>query len=264
MKTQKNESPTKPAKATECQAQLALPVPEEKLPEPPSVLPLYTEGELTCRLPEEPRVLLAEEAFNQLFGWACSTNLEICCLGGVRREGSIFTVDRFYLLEQASGSVSTELDDEALTNLISKLIQEGKRYDASKIKCWAHSHPRMELFWSKTDAETCRTLLSDYLVSIVVGQDFNARCRIDIGGPVPVTLDRVPVSLEFGLDKALLEKCRKELEEKLTPQVTRWDFGKHLCEPREPIELQFDEQDLSLDEWPDSYQGLYGDEWGWG
>ena len=125
----KTQSRPGPGKATECRGQLPLPAPEDKLPEPPSVLPLHSEDELSCRLPEEPGGVLTREAFSQLFGWACSTHLEICCLGSVRREGATFIVEQFYLLEQASGGASTELEEEALSSFISKLLAEGKRVD---------------------------------------------------------------------------------------------------------------------------------------
>lgn len=264
MKSKKSQSRRRSAKGLECQGELSLQVLEAALPELPKMISLQTGRELTCRLPQEPKVVLTREAFNQLFGYACSTQLEICCLGSVKREGATFTVERFYLLEQAAGIASTELDEEALADFVSALLQEGRGEEASRIKCWAHSHPKMELFWSKTDDETCRTLLSDYLVSIVVGQSFNARCRIDIGGPVPITLDNVPLSLEFELDEGVLEQYRKEVDEKLVPRMFRWDRRDQLSEHAEQVTLEFGEDVSHYEDWPYLYQDPYlgGSDWG--
>jgi len=260
----KKQSRRKSAKALECQEELSLPTLEATLPELPKAIPLETGRELTCRLPNEPKVLLTREAFSQLFGYACSTHLEICCLGSVKREDSTFTVERFYLLDQASGAASTELDEEAVSDFVSGLLREGKGEEASRIKCWAHSHPKMALFWSKTDEDTCRTLLSDYLVSIVVGQRFNARCRIDIGGPVPITLDNVPLSLEFGIEEGVLEQCRKEVDEKLVPQMFHWKKQKQLSEHADQVKLEFEEDVPYYEDWPYLYQDPYLGESDWG
>ena len=119
-------------------------------------------------LAQDIAVVLSKDAFAQLFGYAYATSQEISCLGVVNREGSIFRIERFYLVEQEGNGAHTEIKPESLAKLVERLMSEGKRDEATSIKTWAHSHPGMKCFWSRTDDATCRRLVSDCLVSIVV------------------------------------------------------------------------------------------------
>ena len=74
---------------------------------------------------------------------------------------------------------------DVVGKLVEKLMSDGKQEEARSIRAWAHSHPGMKCFWSQTDDATCRRLVSDYLVSIVVSSGYEVRCRIDLGGIVP-------------------------------------------------------------------------------
>lgn len=158
-------------------------------------------------------VVLTRNAFKKLFGWAYATRREISCLGSVKQDGSVFIVDEFYLLKQSGSATSTEIDEIAIAELIEKLLAEGKPGQAHAIKCWAHSHPGMGVFWSGTDSDTCRLLVNDYLVSIVVSDNFAIRCRLDITSPVPMSIDHVPVLYEMPEDKALTEECAKQVKD---------------------------------------------------
>ena len=77
-------------------------------------------------------VVLTHHAFEQLFGWAYSTNREISCLGSIRRDGNIFIVEQLHLLKQTGSSVSTEIDEIAIAELIEKLLAEGKTSGGSQ------------------------------------------------------------------------------------------------------------------------------------
>ena len=168
-----------------------------KIPDWPVGLSVSGRERLTFSIAEDLAVVLTRGAFEQLFGWAYSTSKEISCLGSVHRDGNRFFIDKFYLLRQAGSSACTELDQDAIAELIEQLLAEGKSDEVQRIKCWAHSHPNMEAFWSKVDDSTCQLLVNDYLISIVVGSNFAVCCRIDIAAPLPITLDNVPVLYEI-------------------------------------------------------------------
>jgi proteasome lid subunit RPN8/RPN11 len=185
----------------------------------PSGISVSKSQNLKCFVPEDLQVILAKGAFEQLFGYAYATNKEISCMGVVRRDGSAFTVERFHLVAQEGGSAHTEMDPAALGTLIETLLGEGKADEARAIKCWAHSHPGMGCFWSKTDDNTCRLLVSDYLVSLVVSDDFAVRARLDVGGPLPFTVDEVPVILQVSPDVEALKRYGEEVTEKVKEAV---------------------------------------------
>ena len=184
----------------------------------------FSKGErMEISVAKDLAVVLTHHAFEQLFGWAYSTNREISCLGSIRRDGNIFIVEQMHLLKQTCSSVSTEIDETAIASLLEKLIAEGKSQEAHSIKCWAHSHPGMGVFWSGTDRDTCRLLASDYLVSIVVSDSFAIQCRIDVAAPVPMAIDRVPVLYEMPQDKELAEKFAQEVKEAVSERFFFFD-----------------------------------------
>lgn len=181
------------------------------IPNWPTGLIISKNESMGVSVAEDLSVVLTKNAFEQLFGWAYSTPREISCLGSVKREGNRFIIDRFYLLKQSGSSTGTELDQTSMAELVERLIAEGKREEAGRIKCWAHSHPNMDVFWSKVDDDTCRLLVNDYLISIVVSNNFTLRCRIDIATPVPVVLDNVPVLYQMPKDKLQMDKYAEEV-----------------------------------------------------
>jgi hypothetical protein len=77
----------------------------------------------------------------------------------------------------------------------------------------------MDAFWSKTDDQTCRLLVNDYLVSIVVSDNFTVRCRIDIAAPVPLVLDNVPVVYQTPKDELLMEKYAQEVRSAVSEKL---------------------------------------------
>jgi len=174
---------------------------------------------ISVSVADDLSVILTKGAFEQLFGWAYSTSREISCLGCVKRDGNRFTIEHFFLLKQSGSSVSTELDQTGMAELVEQLIAEGKREETGRIKCWAHSHPNMEPFWSKIDDATCRLLVNDYLISIVVGNNFAIRSRIDIAGPVPVVFEDIPVLYQVVKDNLLLDKYAEEVRSVVSEKV---------------------------------------------
>ncbi len=167
----------------------------------------------TVSVADNMAVILTAKAFEQLFGWVYSTSREISCLGSVLQEGSVFIIERFYLLKQSCSSVNTELDQAAVAELMESLINDGKKQEAQKIKCWAHSHPDMDTFWSHTDDATCKLLVNNYLVSIVVAGNFQVRCRLDIATPVPVVFDNIPVYYQLSRNSELSEKFARQVKD---------------------------------------------------
>jgi hypothetical protein len=166
-------------------------------------------------LPNQLAVVLSPTAFSQLFGYAYATELEVSLLGLVDRDRCVFRVREFFLTEQQGASSRTETDPEALARLVERLITEGRKDDARRIRCWAHSHPGMDTFWSTTDEGTCRLLCSNWLASLVVSDGFRIRCRLDVSSPVPFTLDHVPVYAESLVDPAIERECAGEVREKI-------------------------------------------------
>ena len=192
-----------------------------KIPEQLPGLSLTGARKIQVSIPDDVAVVLSKEAFEQLFGWAYATSLEISCLGSVNRRGNQFFIGRFHLLRQSGSFAQTELDPEAVQELMERLLTGGKSGEARSLKCWAHSHPGMEVFWSTTDERTCQLLASDYLVSLVVSSNYAIRCRIDSATPFPVSFDQVPVYYEMSEDAQAMKKYGEEVKSAVVERISR-------------------------------------------
>ena len=181
----------------------------------PSGLSLSNQKEIEVGLHEEIKVIFEQESFTKLFGYAYSTDREICCLGEVERNGLIFRIGKLHLIQQDSTGCSVKLDEESLGKFMEDMIASGQNDALRRMKCWCHSHPRMGAFWSKTDLENVERLLSDYLVSIVVSENYSMLCRIDMRSPIAISFDNVPAEYDLNIDEAVVEKCRDEVKAKL-------------------------------------------------
>ena len=191
-----------------------------KIPERLPGLSLTGARKIQVAIPDDVAVVLAKEAFEQLFGWTYATSLEISCLGSVNRQGNRFFIDRFYLLRQSGSFGQTELDPDAVEELMERLLNEGKSQEAQSLKCWAHSHPGMDVFWSTTDERTCQLLASDYLVSLVVSSNYAIRCRIDSASPFPVCFDQVSVFYELPEDAQSMRKYAEEVRSVVVERIS--------------------------------------------
>ena len=200
-------------------------------------VPLGPAKQIEVVLPKDLTVVLTQTAFSQLFGYAQATELEVSLLGIVEREGDIFSVSEFFLVPQRGAHSHTETDPAAIGELIERLMTEGRSDDAKNLRCWAHSHPGMDVFWSHTDDDNCTRLCSDWLVSIVVSDGFRVRCRLDVASPIPATFDWLPVYCESPVDATVAEQCRKEVAEKIKP-MPFLGFGKRANHKKEDKTMQ--------------------------
>ena len=202
----------------------------------PHGIPLGPSKQVEVALPKDLIVVLTQTAFSQLFGYAGATELEVSLLGIVDRDGSVFTVREFFLVPQKGAHSHTETDPAAIGELIERLMLEGRSDDAKKLRCWAHSHPGMDVFWSHTDDDNCTRMCSDWLVSIVVSDGFRIRCRLDVASPIPTMFDWLPVYCESPIEQSVMETCRKEIAEKIKP-MPFLGFGKTTKHKKEGAQM---------------------------
>ena len=73
-------------------------------------IPFSPKKQVECSIPNHLAVVLTPKAFGQLFSYAYATQMEVCLLGVVDREGSVFKVREIFLVAQHGASVHTETD----------------------------------------------------------------------------------------------------------------------------------------------------------
>ena len=149
------------------------------------------------------QVVIDAAAMEQIRQWTSMAKGEFSCMGSV---SDALCIEDVTLLKQVCSSSSTELDEEALTQWLTC------HPAPDKIRAWIHSHGDMRVFWSAQDEETIEALANEsFLISIVVNKRGEERCRLDIFHPVRLTLDPIPLQVQFH-DPALAAQCRKDFD----------------------------------------------------
>jgi len=174
-------------------------------------------------------------AMQKLWLWTDMAKGEVSCLGLVdevvnadtKRTTSLVVTD-FHLVKQNCSFDETDMDIADVARLITEL--EGKGIDSRKLRCWAHSHGGMSVFWSGQD-NTCIDGLAngEWLLSLVVNKRRDAIMRLDQYHPSHMYLADVVWETNFPLVDGLAEACFSEFKAK----VKESQYRSVLNRPRE-------------------------------
>ena len=118
---------------------------------------------------EIPRVFITTETIMKMECYIEQCDKEISWLGTVERNENDFIITDVMLLKQDVTSVTTEINEAALTTFGSTLIKEGKQDLFNKFKFWGHSHVNMGVSPSNQDEETFADFYknSDYFIRMI-------------------------------------------------------------------------------------------------
>jgi len=172
----------------------------------------------------EPTIFLLPEVITKIDIWCKKAKGEVSGLGliDIDEDGDIFVTD-VYLLEQKSSSGNTDLDQEAVGNLMTELRKEG--ISMSKLRFWWHSHGNGGVFWSGTDDKTIDILgKGGFMVSMVTNKKREKKFRIGMQKPLKLDLDDVGWSLAYFPDEEFEKECEKEFDEKVKEVTTITTF----------------------------------------
>lgn len=160
-------------------------------------------------------IYICADAMTKLRSWTYHAKGEVSGLGLVEanfedgRIESLEITDAFIVRQTCSAS-STELDQEAVGQLLVELEREGK---ANQLKLWWHSHGDLGVFWSQTDdANVRRMRTDDYLVSIVINKRWDILARVDWFSPVRLTVDELPAHILIN-DHRVDAQSKQDVEE---------------------------------------------------
>jgi len=167
------------------------------------------------------KVQVEAEAMQKLWLWTDFARGEVSCLGlvdeVVSTESSRTTaliVTDFFLVKQDCTSDETDMDTGDVARLIAEL--ETKGIDSRKLRCWAHSHGTMSVFWSAQD-ESCISGLAnnEWLLSLVVNKRRDTQMRLDLFHPAHLYLADVQWETKFPTVDGLAEACFDEFKAKV-------------------------------------------------
>ena len=150
-------------------------------------------------------------AYVKLMTWVEMAKGEVSALGIVEQRFNRLIVTDFILLTQECNSTGTEIDPKAIAQLMQDVD------DPSMLRCWAHSHADMKVFWSGTDEDTIAGLSNDeWMLSLVVNKDHDAMMRLDIYYPAHVHVDNVVWELYYDVPAETKADWKKQFKEKVT------------------------------------------------
>jgi hypothetical protein len=167
------------------------------------------------------RVLVDAQAMAKFWSYVDIAKGEVSCLGIVEEIndanlGSItaLVVTDFFLVKQRCSVDETTMDPAAVADLMLDL--ESKGIDSRKLRCWAHSHGSMNVFWSGTDDECINGLANgEYLLSLVVNKKRDAMCRLDQYHPAHMYLTDIVWEVRYPMIDGLAEQCLQEFKAKV-------------------------------------------------
>lgn len=182
------------------------------------------------RTPRQPidagiKVQVDANAMQKLWLWTDFARGEVSCLGLVDEVVSTDTgrttslvVTDFYLVKQQCSYEETDMDTGDVARLIAEL--ESKGVDSCKLRCWAHSHGTMGVFWSGQD-ETCISGLAnnEWLLSLVVNKRRDTQMRLDLFHPAHLYLADITWEVKYQLVDGLAEACFSEFKAKVQEVV---------------------------------------------
>lgn len=127
-------------------------------------------------------VIIQQNTYDKIMYWINKTDKEVGGFGKViyNKEDKTFRIVDAYLLNQEVGSATTDIDADALCDLMVDTFRvEGE------LKWWWHSHVDMAVFWSGTDKETIKEIGSQgWCLATVFNKKFEMRSALGYANEV--------------------------------------------------------------------------------
>lgn len=179
----------------------------------------------------ERKVVIPEDVYAKITHWTDRAKGEVSGMGEVEVKDGDYIITDVHLLKQESSGAHTDLDAEALVDLRVELDKAGRAQDGFKL--WWHSHADMTTYWSTTDTNTQKMLVSDtdWMLSIVVNKKRHVRACLDFReGAITIKVDEVPVFVETSA-KINSEELDKEFDDKVKEPKAEWAYGTGYTHP---------------------------------
>ena len=126
---------------------------------------------------QDRRLSFAPEVWRKILLFTTQCPVEISGLGMVEQDGEDFRVVDLFLVTQDVTDIQTRMDQEEVSLLIARLVDEGR--DPSRLRLWWHSHAREEVFWSGEDEETIEHFQNDWMIALETNHRMRTLCRLD-------------------------------------------------------------------------------------
>lgn len=164
---------------------------------------------------QNPEILIPQLVWQKLFCYIRSVLTEISGFGTCQVKKGTFHVQDIFVIKQNKPTPSrASISAEDMGQVVANFVADGG--NARELCLQWHSHSTMPVYWSSTDEDNIKNLLSmaPLLVSFVTDCAGNCLCRVDCRIPFRFRLDLKPV--------VVLSPVADE-------QSTQWRQEAHAC-----------------------------------
>jgi hypothetical protein len=206
------------------------------------------------------RIQVDAVAMQKLWQWTEMARGEVSALGLVEEIRDANTglitallVTDFMLCKQSCTMDETVMDAASIAELITNL--EAKGIDSRKLRCWAHSHGGMSVFWSGTDDECIAGLANgEYLLSLVVNRKHDSMMRLDAFHPCHLYVNDVVWDVHYPHVDGLAERCLAEFRTKVNESGSMFTTRTEV--PIQELRAAHERGALTMDELQDELDWL--------
>lgn len=159
------------------------------------------------------KVEIDEKSWDTLFGWCRAATSEVSGMGLIKKDGSTFSIYDVFLPKQTCHHSGTTLTEEGKALLQGELHK--KKIPGSNLRLWWHTHYNFGTFFSTTDVQTIEELCGnnkDWILSMVINQAGDYKCRLDIMNPIRIAIENISVVKKINIDDSLADKYKKDIE----------------------------------------------------
>lgn len=197
----------------------------------------------------KPVVLFHPIALYKIQSWVKEASGEVSGYGLVIPHPEGFWIQDVYLPEQDCGGASTEIEPQAVADILMECTDKG--VDTTKLKYWWHSHADMSVYWSGTDEDTIKDWVTgDYVISSVFNKKGEVKHRVDLKTPFPLTVENLIHKMHFD-DPDLYNECAAQVKEKVKNKTyasssyhNGWYYNKR--EKTFVIDPSYDKEDYNI------------------
>jgi len=175
----------------------------------------------------KPTVRFSMKAWQQMWALTKECPIEISAMGIIasneeRLAGGVtedFYVKEFHVVKQTCTATSTDMDQDALIDLMMKLREQGVK--SEHVCVWWHSHVNMATGHSGTDETQIENFDFDHVcISIITNKKDDLNLRIDLYNPVRYSFEKCTYTVD---DVKILPKdwAKDTVAECVTQQATQ-------------------------------------------
>lgn len=170
-----------------------------------SSVPLKTTTNNPSSFGMNMKIMIENKALYKLRRFIDESPTEISGLGVVENQKNNPTITDIFIGPQENTAGSTDMTD--VHAMLQYAVEAG--YPPENLRCWWHSHAKMETFMSPTDTSTIEEMLKymgGWLLSICGNHKGNWTTRLDVIDPYRITLTNLNIH-ELNPTKCVCAPC---------------------------------------------------------